>query len=142
MAMPRRLPVPFEVAFPYGAYAVGEVQPVRDYDRSTRENVVQAIDPDTGLLIWSVDIVDADPDAKKATRTMSVKVGAKVQPVLPESLPGLPFTPVEFVNLSATAYIEQNGDFSKISWSLRASDVRAPSRPAAKPAPVPEKAAS
>ena len=37
MAMPRKLPVEFGTAFPYGAYAVGEVQPVRDYDKSTRE---------------------------------------------------------------------------------------------------------
>ena len=135
MAMPRKIPVPFSVAFPYGAYAVGEVQPVRDYDESTRERVVQAVDPDSGLLLWSVDVVDADPDAKKANRTMSVKVTAKVQPVLPESLAGLPFTPVEFDRLTATAYIEENGDFSKISWSLRASGVRAPSRSAKAPAP-------
>ena len=56
------------------------------------------------------------------------RVSAKVQPVLPEGLAGLPFTPVEFDNLTATAYIEENGDFSKISWSLRASDVHAPTR--------------
>lgn len=138
MAMPRKIPVPFDVAFPYGAFAVGEVQPVRDYEKSTRERVLQAVDTDTGLLLWSVDVVDADPEAKKSTRTMSVKVTAKVQPVLPESLAGLPFTPVEFDGLTATAYIEQNGDFSKVAWSLRASEVRAPSRNG-KPAVSPEK---
>lgn len=134
MAMPRKLPVEFGVAFPYGAYAVGEVQPVRDYEKSTRERIVQAVDPDTGLPIWSVEVVDGDPEAKKSTRTMSVKVTAKVQPVLPESLAGLPFTPVEFDKMTATAYIEENGDFSKIAWSLRAAEVRAPAR-GAKPAP-------
>ena len=138
MAMPRKIPIPFGVAFPYGAYALGEVQPVRDSEKSTRERVLQAVDPDTGLLLWTVEVVDADPDAKKSTRTMAVKVTAKVQPVLPEALAGLPFTPVEFDNLTATAYIEENGDFSKISWSLRASDVRAPSRNG-KPAAAPEK---
>src|SRR3954454_13005961 len=120
MAMPRKIPVDFGVAFPYGAYAVGEVQPVRDYDRSTREKIVQASDPDTGHLLWAVDVVDGDPEAKKSSRTMSVKVLANMQPVLPEALPGLPFTPVEFDKLTATAYIETNGDFSKIAWSLRA----------------------
>jgi hypothetical protein len=135
MAMPRKLPVDFGVAFPFGAYAVGEVLPVRDYDRSTREKIVQATDPDTGKLLWSVEVVDADPEAKKATRTMSVKILAGVQPVLPETLPGLPFRPVEFDKLTATAYIEQNGDFSRIAWSLRAADVRAPS-PATKPVPA------
>ncbi|GAB3774549.1 hypothetical protein FB382_003777 [Nocardioides ginsengisegetis] len=134
MAMPRKIPVEFGVAFPYGAYAVGEVQPVRDYDKSTRERVVQAADPDTGVPLWSVEVVDGDPEAKKSNRTMSVKITAKVQPVLPEALTGLPFTPVEFDKLTATAYIEENGDFSKISWSLRAADVHAPAR-GAKPAP-------
>lgn len=136
MAMPRKLPVEFGTAFPYGAYAVGEVQPVRDYDKSTRERVVQAVDPETGVLIWSIEVVDGDPEAKKSTRTMSVKITAKVQPVLPEALSGLPFTPVEFDKMTATAYIEENGDFSKISWSLRAAEVRAPARStAAKPSP-------
>src|SRR3954466_333050 len=37
MAMPRKVPVDFGVVFPYGAYAVGEVTQVKDYDRSTRE---------------------------------------------------------------------------------------------------------
>ena len=128
MAMPRKIPVDFGLAFPHGAYAVGEVQPVRDYDKSTRERVVQAIDPDTGLLLWSVDVVDGDPDARKSNRTMSVKITARVQPVLPEALSGLPFTPVEFDKLTATAYIEESGDFSKIAWSLRASEVHAPAR--------------
>lgn len=134
MAMPRKIPVDFGVAFPHGAYAVGEVQPVRDYDKSTKDRIVQAADPDTGLPLWSVEVVDGDPDAKKSTRTLAVKVAAKVQPVLPEALAGLPFTPVEFDKLTATAYIEENGNFSKIAWSLRAADVRAPSR-GAKPAP-------
>jgi hypothetical protein len=133
MAMPRKLPVEFGTVFPYGAYAVGEVQPLRDYDRSTRENVVQAVDQDTGLLIWTVDVVDADPDAKKSTRTISVKVTCKVQPVLPKALDGLPFTPVEFGQMTATAYIEEKGDFSNIAWSLRAGDVREPGQRTNKP---------
>lgn len=128
MAMPRKLPVEFGVAFPYGAYAVGEVQPLRDYDRSTKDNIVQMVDPDVGLPVWLVEVVDGDPEAKKSTRTVAVKIAAKVQPVLPESLSGLPFTPVEFDKLTATAYIEEKGDFSNIAWSLRAGEVRAPSR--------------
>lgn len=91
MAMPRKLPVEFGVVFPYGAYAVGEVTQVKDYDRSTREVPIQATDPETGLPVWQVEVVDADPEAKKATRMMSVKIGAKVQPVLPEAPEGVPF---------------------------------------------------
>ena len=51
MAMPRKIPVEFGLAFPYGAYAVGEVQPVRDYDKSTRERVVQAADLGHGVCL-------------------------------------------------------------------------------------------
>ena len=142
MAMPRKLPVEFGVAFPYGAYAVGEVQPVRDYDRSTKDSVVQAMDPDTGMPIWSVDVVDGDPEARKSNRTMTVKISARVQPVLPQSLDGLPFTPVEFDNLTATAYIEDNGNFSKLAWSLRAGGVKEPSRGVKVPAPAPAKASA
>ena len=137
MVMPRKMPVEFGLAFPYGAYAVSDVVPVKDYDRSTRDNPIQAVDPDTGLLLWSVDVVDADPEAKKSTRMLSVKIAARVQPVLPEGKDGTPFTPVEFEKLTATAYIEESGDFHRIAWSMRAGEVHEPrrgSRPAdAKP---------
>lgn len=133
MAMPRKVPVPFATVFPHGAFMVGEVLPVRDYDRSTRENVVQATDVETGIPVWAVEVVDADPDATKATRTMSVKITAKVQPVPPPAESGLPFRPAEFEGMTATAYIEEKGDFSKIAWSLRAATLREPSR-AGKPA--------
>ena len=134
MVMPRKVPVEFGVAFPYGAYAIGEVTPVKDYDRSTKELPVQATDPDTGLPVWSVDIVDADPEAKKANRMASVKIAARVQPVLPEAANGVPFRPVEFDKMTATAYIEESGDFNRIAWSMRAGGVREPgqrSKPAA-----------
>lgn len=134
MVMPRKVPVEFGVAFPYGAYAVGEVSAVKDYDRSTRESAIQAVDPDSGLPLWSVEVVDADPEATKATRTMSVKVAAKYQPVLPSKTDGVPFAPVEFDKLTATAYIEEKGDFSRIAWSLRAAEVHEPRR--AKPVPA------
>ena len=45
---------PFKVAFgdvfPYGAFVKGGVEPVRDFDRSSRENFVQGRDKDTGEL--------------------------------------------------------------------------------------------
>jgi hypothetical protein len=123
MAIPRKIPLDFATIFPFGAYMVGEISPVRDYDRSTRENVIQATDPDTGILLWAVDVVDADPDATKSNRTMTVKVSAKVQPVLDKAEGDLPFRSVEFSGMTATAYIEENGNFSRIAWSLRAKGV-------------------
>ena len=132
MAIPRKIPVECSMVFPYGAYMVGEISPLRDYDRSTRENVVQAADPDTGILLWAVDVVDADPEATKSNRTMTVKVSGKVQPVLEKAEGDLPFRPVEFQGMTATAYIEEVGDFSRIAWSLRAKGVSTPTRPAAR----------
>lgn len=134
MAIPRKLPVEFTTVFPFGAYMVGDISPVRDYDRSTKDQVVQAMDPDTGLPIWAVDVVDADPEATKSNRTMTVKVPAKVQPVLERPQNGLPFFPVEFNGMTATAYVEDNGNFSRIAWSLRAAEVREPGKAATKPA--------
>jgi hypothetical protein len=65
MAMPRRIKVEFGEVFPYGVFAVSEVTALRDFDRSTAERPVQAVDEDTGLLVWVVDVVDADPEARK-----------------------------------------------------------------------------
>lgn len=124
MAIPRKLPIDCGTVFPFGAYMVGEISPLRDYDRSTKTEVVQAIDPDTGLLLWAVDVVDADPDAKKSNRTMTIKVSAKVQPVLDKPEGDSPFRQVEFDGMTATAYIEEVGTFSRVSWSLRAQGVK------------------
>jgi hypothetical protein len=138
MALPRKIPVDFKTVFPYGAYMVGDISPVRDYDRSTKEQLIQATDPDKGLPVWAVDVVDADPEATKSNRTMTVKVAAKVQPVLERPQNGLPFCPVEFSGMTATAYVEDNGNFSRIAWSLRADEVReagkAPQKPASEKA--------
>ncbi|MCM0622884.1 plasmid replication, integration and excision activator [Nocardioides bruguierae] len=134
MAMPRKIPVDFGLVFPHGVWAVGEVTPVRDYDRSTRDNIIQAADADTGLLMWQVDVIDGDPEVRKTNRTVSVKICAKVQPVLPEAAPGVPFRPVEFDKLTATPYVDQNGEFSRLAWSYRAMEVRQPSK--SRPAPV------
>lgn len=130
MAIPRKLPVEFDTVFPLGAYMVGEISPVRDYDRSTRESAVQAADPDSGFPVWAVDVVDADPEARKNNRTMTVKVSAKVMPVLDRHEGDLPFRPVRFTGMTATAYVEETGNFSRIAWSLRATEVSTPPAPA------------
>lgn len=120
--------MPFEVAFPLGAYVISEVDRVLDFERSTKESKVQQVDPDTGLLLWQVTVLDADPEAKKSAKTVTVKIPAKVQPVPPEGKDGSPFIPVEFDGLTALPWIEESGSFSKISWSFRADSMRAPGR--------------
>ncbi len=61
--------------------------------------------------------------------------------MLPEAAEGVPFRPVEFDRMTATAYIEENGDFRRVAWSLRAAEVRAPSR-GSRPSSVGSKASS
>lgn len=112
--------------FPHGAYVVGEVEPVRDFERSTRERPVQATDKETGQLVWSVSVLDPDPDARKDAKTVNVKISAPHQPVPPEAIAGMPFRPVEFDGLTVTPYLNENGGRARIAYSFRASAMRAP----------------
>lgn len=131
MAIQKRFKVGHDEVFPFGAYLIGEVSPVFDYDQSTKENKIQARDKDTGLLMWSVDVVDADPEAGKKAKTVTVKITAKVQPVPPEALPGLPFRPVVFEGLTALPYIDDSGNFARIAWSFKADGIKAVAAPPA-----------
>jgi len=112
--------------FPHGAYVVSEVEPVRDFDRSTRERPVQATDKESGLPVWSVSVLDADPDARKDTKTVTVKISAAVQPVPPEAMPGLPLRPVEFEGMTVTPYIPEGQARPRITYSFRAAGMHAP----------------
>ena len=61
---------------------------VRDFDRSSGDRVVQQADKHSGLPLWVVEVIDADPDARQ--RTVKVKIAAQVQPVLPPPQHGVP----------------------------------------------------
>ena len=74
-------PVEFGTVFPSGAYAAGGFEKVRDFDRSKGDRVVQQADKVTGLPLWVIEVIDADPEARQ--RTVKVKVAAQYQPVLP-----------------------------------------------------------
>src|SRR6478672_1207281 len=129
MALSRRFPIGHDVVFSHGSYLVNEVVPVVDFDRSTKDNKVQAVDPDSGLLLWSVDVLDADPEAKRSAKTVAVKIAAKVQPVPPAGDGTSPFTPVVFDGLTALPWIEKVGeDFSRVAWSFKAEGIRAPGK--------------
>ena len=124
MALSRRMSVTHDEVFPFGAYLIGEVTSISDYDRSTKDNKVQAIDKDTGLPLWSVDVLDADPEARRASKTVSIKFATKVQPVPPANDAGTPFTPVVFEELTALPYVEKVGEnFTRIAWSMRAGSM-------------------
>src|SRR5215472_12109048 len=104
MALQGPIPVEFGAVFPDGAFAAGGFEMVRDFDRSSGDRVVQQADKHTGLLLWVVEVIDADPEARQ--RTAKVKVAAQVQPVLPPQPPGSPFTAVEFEGLAVTPYVD------------------------------------
>jgi hypothetical protein len=142
MAIARRFKINHDEVFPFGAYLVGEVGPVFDFERSTKELKVQQVDKDSGLLLWSVEVLDADPEAGKKSKTVTVKIGAKVQPVPPEALPGLPFRPVVFQGLTALPYIDDAGKFSRIVWSFKAEAMTSPAKAAALTTPSKSEAPS
>ena len=124
MAVQGPIPVEFGHVFTHGAYAAGEFEAVRDFDASSGDRFVQSKDKTTGVPLWAVEVIDADPEAR--TKTVKVKVLAAGQPTLPPCPPGLPFTPVEFTGLAVTPYVNQAG---RLAYSLKATGVRAPGRP-------------
>ena len=129
------------MVFPDGAYAAGGIEMVRDFDRSTADRLVQQADKETGLPLWVVEVIDADPDARQ--RTVKVKVAAQYQPVLPDAPAGSPFVAVEFEGMTATPYVDASRCRAKetgkcgarMAYSLKATGVRAPSRGIGRPVP-------
>lgn len=128
MALQGPIPVEFGHVFPNGAYAAGDFEPVRDFDASSGDRFVQSKDKASGLPLWVIEVIDADPQAR--TRTAKVKVATERQPVLPPSPPGSAFVPVEFAGLTVTPYVTQAG---RLAYSFKAAGVRAPGRHGARP---------
>jgi hypothetical protein len=121
MAIQGPFPVEFGVAFPDGVYAAGACEPVRDFDRSSPERFVQQLDKVTGLPMWAVEVIDADPEAR--ARTVKIKVLSQDQPVLPAASGGAPFVAVEFTGLMANPYV--NSSTNRLAYSVKATGVRA-----------------
>jgi hypothetical protein len=71
VALQGPIPVPFSHVFPHGAFAAGVIEPVHDFDASKDGRFVQAKDRESGLPLWAVDVIDADPAAR--TKTARVK---------------------------------------------------------------------
>lgn len=139
MAISHKITMSHDEAFQHGAFVVTEVEKVRDFDKSSKDNFVQQVDKETGLPLWEVGVHDADPMARKANRQITVKIAAEHQPVPPEAVPGTPFRPVEFEGLTATPYIddkackpaapgERHRCRARIAYSFRATGMRAPSK--------------
>ena len=140
MAFLGPFPVEFGAVFPSGAYAAGGVEKVRDFDKSSGDRVVQQTDKVTGLPLWVVEVIDADPEARQ--RTVKVKVAAEYQPVLPPPVPGSPFIRGRVRGHDRHPYVDtgrcqgKGKCAARQAYSLKATGVRAPSR--AMPRTVPE----
>lgn len=127
MAVQGAIPVHHSFVFPYGCFVVGEVSQVLDFDASTKEKPVPARDKATGELVWSVPVMDADPNVKAAGKSVSVKIVSPVEPVIPAAPAqlaalGLPFVPVEFEGLAVTPWVN---DKHRLSYSFKARGMRA-----------------
>jgi hypothetical protein len=119
------IPLEFGQAFPDGVYAAGAFEPVRDFERSSPERFVQQLDKNTGLPMWAVEVIDADPQAR--ARTVKIKVLSTEQPVLPPAAGGAPFVSVEFTGLTVTPYVNQSTN--RLAFSIKATGVRAAGAP-------------
>jgi hypothetical protein len=119
MAVQGPIPVEFGQVFPRGVFAAGAFEPVRDFEASKAGRFVQSKDKQSGLPVWVIDVIDADPAARD--KTVRVKVAAADQPMLPAAPAGLPFVPVEFTGLTVTPYVSQAG---RLAYSLRAAGIR------------------
>jgi hypothetical protein len=128
-----RFPVDFDQVFPQGAYIVGEVVPVKEYqsqeDKARNRPVRPRIDEATGLPIYKVTI--ADPSAEKdREKSITVEIAAKVQPVPPAAVGDLPFRPVVLEGLTVQPRAEASGQAKWITWVVRATGMRAVEAPA------------
>lgn len=126
MALTNRFKISMIDVFPHGAYLVSDVEQVRDFDKSSPGRPVQAVDKESGLPVWAVTALDADPEARRGDKTVTVKIAARHQPIPPEAPPGLPFRPVEFEGLTVTPYVQESGSRPRVAYSLRATGMRAP----------------
>src|SRR4051812_21776279 len=137
MAVPQGMsfPIDHDVMFPEGVYLVGEIQPLTEYqsqeDRARNRPVRARIDEATGLPLFKGTF--ADPSAEKdRDKSFSVLFAAKVQPVPPAAVPGMPFRPVVLEGLRVQPRAESTGQAKWITWVIRATGMRAVDTPAAR----------
>ncbi|MEU0559396.1 transcriptional regulator [Dactylosporangium sp. NPDC006015] len=122
-----RFSIRFEDVFPAGCVLVPDsIVEAQDYNEVTKART-PALDKLTGQRVWSVRVMDMDPDLAGRAREVAVKVSAPVQPV-PDN--GAPFAPVEFEGMTVTPYVGPTG---RLAYSYRAAGFRS-STPARKAA--------
>lgn len=135
MAVPHgmRFEIPFDVMFPQGAYLMGDIQPLSEYqsqeDKARNRPVRPRVDEQTGRRLYRATI--ADPSAEKEReKSIAVEIAADVQPVPPEPVGNLPFRPVVVEGLTVQPRAETSGQAKWITWVVRATGLRAVDTPA------------
>ncbi|MDU5843160.1 MAG: plasmid replication, integration and excision activator, partial [Cutibacterium avidum] len=86
MTVQRKILVAMEAVFPAGAFLVGPVEPVWNFDKAVQRpdgSRPQQLDKETGLPIWQAPVLDMDPDAGNRDKTVVVKLVCAHQPVPP-----------------------------------------------------------
>ncbi len=133
-----KIPVPFEFAFPQGALFRG-VQKAVDFELRGKKEDDQARDKETGERIWTLTLIDLDPQAARFGRDLvKVKLIAPVCPVPPESaVPGYP-PAIELEGLVLVPWVDDGrckggGPCrARLAYSMRATGMK-PAEVAAPP---------
>lgn len=70
MAIQKRFPVSNQDVFPAGCWLVAEVSAVLDFNAPSRADgsKPQQLCKDSGLPLWAVQVLDADPEARRRPR--------------------------------------------------------------------------
>jgi hypothetical protein len=124
-----RLKADFDEWFPQGLYLVGEIQEVTEYqsheDRARNRPVRPRIDEVTGLRLYRGTFADPSAD-KEREKSVTVEFACAHQPVPPAQIPGLPFRPVVLEGMTVAPRAEASGQAKWITWTIRATGMRAP----------------
>src|ERR1017187_2415544 len=132
-----RLHVSMQDVFPHGCHLVPDsIVEAEDYDEATRRRT-PALDKHTGQAVFSVRVMDMDPELEGRSRETVVKILADRMPVPPTKMP---FELVEFEGLQVTLYVDtgrcqgRGKCNARMAFSLRATGMKAAARPVAKDA--------
>ena len=132
-----RLHVSMQDVFPHGCHLVPEsIVEAQDYDEHTGRRS-PAVDKHTGQRVFQVRVMDMDPELEGRSRETVVKILADRMPVPPTRAP---FELVEFEGLQVTPYVDtgrcqgRGRCNARMAFSLRATGMKAASRPVAKDA--------
>jgi hypothetical protein len=129
-----RFAVDFDEWFPQGLYLVGEITPVREYqsqeDKARNRPVRPRVDEVTGHPLFRGTF--ADPSAEKdREKSVTVEFACAHQPVPPAAVAGLPFRPVVLEGMTVAPRAETSGQAKWLTWTIRATGMKAPVDPSA-----------